>query len=420
MKLSIRNLQSERSRRSIALGIAFLVIAALIIALLPRGTAGLKSTFALVSQRGGVTIDAPDLVVPTALTLYILGGLIVLAGVWLLVLGDKGFNLTVALVAIYGITAFLVWASRDKSINLTGMLVSSLVRATPIALAALCGIWSERAGVVNIGIEGMMLAGAFTAVVAASISSSLFVGVLGGILTGMLLALLHAVLSIRYKVDQIISGTGIVILALGLTSYLQRAILNNYPELNQPGSAIPALSIPGLWQVPVLGPIVFNQSPIIYTLIILLVATHIIMYFTKWGLRIRAVGEHPKAADTLGINVFGIRYSSVLISGAIAGLAGSYMSIGAAGRFNEGMTAGKGYLGLAAMIFGNYNPAGAFLGSLIFGFFDSWQEKLALLQVGVPPDLLGMAPYLATMIVLAGLVGRARVPAADGVPYEKQ
>jgi simple sugar transport system permease protein len=141
---------------------------------------------------------------------------------------------------------------------------------------------------------------------------------------------------------------------------------------------------------------------------------------TRWGLRVRSVGEHPRAADTLGINVFRTRYMSVLISGGIAGLAGAYMSIGAAGRFNEGMTAGKGFLGLAAMIFGNWNPGGAFFGSLIFGFFDSWQEKLSILQVGIPVDLLGMAPYLATMVVLAGFVGRARMPAADGQPYEKQ
>ncbi|UCC76990.1 MAG: ABC transporter permease, partial [Anaerolineales bacterium] len=167
-------------------------------------------------------------------------------------------------------------------------------------------------------------------------------------------------------------------------------------------------------------PLLFNQSPVIYTLFVLLVATQVVIYYTRWGLRMRAVGEHPRAADTLGINVFKTRYVSVLISGAIAGLAGAYMSIGAAGRFNEAMTAGKGFLGLAAMIFGNWNPGGAFLGSLIFGFFDSWQEKLAILQVGIPIDLLGMAPYLATMIVLAGVVGRARMPAADGEPYEKQ
>jgi simple sugar transport system permease protein len=236
----------------------------------------------------------------------------------------------------------------------------------------------------------------------------------------MALGLLHAVLSIRYLVNQIISGTGIIILALGLTSYLQRAILNPYPELNQPGSAIAAVPIPLLWKIPVIGPILFNQSPIIYGMFVLLVATHIIMYYTRWGLRTRAVGEHPEAADTLGINVFRTRYVSVLISGAIAGLAGAYMSIGAAGRFNEGMTAGKGFLGLAAMIFGNWNPGGAFVGSLIFGFFDSWQEKLAILQVGIPVDLLGMAPYLATMVVLSGFVGRVRMPAADGQPYEKQ
>ena len=162
-------------------------------------------------------------------------------------------------------------------------------------------------------------------------------------------------------VNQIISGTGIIILALGLTSYLQRAFLNVYPELNQPGSAIAAFPIPVLWRIPVLGPVAFNLSPLIYSMFALLIITQILMYSTRWGLRVRSVGENPKAADTLGINVFRVRYISVLISGAIAGLAGSYMSIGAAGRFNEGMTAGKGFLGLAAMIFGNWNPFGAFL-----------------------------------------------------------
>jgi len=400
--------------------VLFLALALVIIVPLPMGTAGQQSTFALISQRGGITIAAPDLVLPTSLSLYVLGVLVAFAGGWQLARGFKRVNLVIALAAAVGIAAFLVWATRDKSINLTGMLVSSLVRATPIALAALSGIWSERAGVVNIGIEGMMLGGAFTSVVFASVSGSLFVGVLAGMLMGVLMALLHAVLSIRFRVDQIVSGTGIIILALGLTSYLQRAVLNLYPELNQPGPAIAALPIPGVWKTPVIGPLLFNQSPVIYTMLLLLVATHVIMYFTRWGLRIRSVGEHPKAAATLGINVFKIRYVSVLISGAVAGLAGAYMSIGAAGRFNEGMTAGKGFLGLAAMIFGNWNPGGALIGSLIFGFFDSWQEKLAILQVGVSPDLLGMAPYLATMVVLAGIVGRARMPAADGQPYEKQ
>jgi simple sugar transport system permease protein len=395
-------------------------LTALLIFLPALGTGGGNSTFVLGSQRAGVTISAPDLILPTSITLYILAILTILIGIWQVVRGFKNETSIIVSIATIGITAFLVWATRDKSLNLTGMLVSSLVRATPIALAALSGIYSERSGVINIGIEGMMLVGAFSSVVFASMTGSLLVGVIAGMLGGVLLALLHAVLSIRYLVDQVVSGAGIIILALGLTSYLQRAVLNNYPNLNSPGSAIAAWPIPVLWRIPVLGPVLFNQSPIIYLMVILIFATHFIMYSTRWGLHIRSVGEHPKAADTLGINVIRIRYISVLISGAIAGLAGSYMSIGAAGRFNEGMTAGKGFLGLAAMIFGNWNSGGAFIGSLIFGFFDSWQEKLSILQVGIPVDLLGMAPYLATMIVLAGIVGRARGPAADGIPYEKQ
>jgi ABC-type uncharacterized transport system permease subunit len=388
MTQAVQVIRASRSRKDVAIGVLFLALAALVLIYLPQGTAGMDSTFVLTSQRAGVTIAAPDIVVPTAYSLYALGALAALAGGWQLARGFKRANGAIVGVALLVIIAFLVWATQDKSLNLTGMLVSSLVRATPIGLAALSGIYSERSGVVNIGIEGMMLAGSFTSVIFASLTDNMLVGVLAGILAGVLLGALHAVLSIRYKVNQIISGTGII--------------------------------IPGLWQIPVLGPILFNQSPLIYAMFILLAGTHILLYYTRWGLRVRAVGEHPRAADTLGINVFRVRYISVLLSGAVAGLAGAYMCIGAAGRFNEGMSAGKGFLGLAAMIFGNWNPAGAFLGSLIFGFFDSWQEKLSILQVGVPVDLLGMAPYIATMVVLAGIVGRARMPAADGTPYEKQ
>lgn len=408
-----------RKRRDLIIGVLFLALAGFLL-LLARGvTPGQESTFVLSARRAGVTIAAPDVVVPTHASLLALAWTIVLAGAWQLVRGFRNTTLALAGVVGLAIMAFLVWATRAQSLNLTGMLASSVVRATPIALAALSGIYSERSGVVNIGIEGMMLSSAFSAALVASAAGNLWLGVLAGILTAMLMALLHAVLSIRYRVSQIISGTMVIILALGLTSYLQRAFLNPNPHLNQPGT-ISALPIPGLAQIPVIGPVLFNQNPIIYIMILLLFGTHVLMYHTRWGLRVRAVGEHPRAADTLGINVFRTRYISVLLSGAVAGLSGAYMSVGAVGRFNEGMTAGKGFLGLAAMIFGNWNPGGAFLGSMIFGFFDSWQEYLSILRVGVPVDLLGMAPYLATMIVLAGLVGRARMPAADGTPYEKQ
>jgi ABC-type uncharacterized transport system permease subunit len=408
-----------RTRRSVAIGVISIVIGAVIL-LMARGTSGQVSTFVLTSQRAGVTIAAPDLVLPTYITLVLFGVLAALGGVWELARGFKHEDRLVIIAATLLILAFLVWATGDKSLNLTGMLASSIVRATPLCLAALSGIYSERSGVVNIGIEGMMLIGAFVSVVLASLTENMLVGVLAGVLAGVLFGWLHAVLSIKYMVNQIISGTGIIILALGVTSYLQRAFLNVNPELNQPGSAIAAFPIPLLWRVPVLGPVAFNLSPLIYSMFALIIITQILMYYTRWGLRVRSVGENPKAADTLGINVFRIRYISVLLSGAIAGLAGSYMSIGAAGRFNEGMTAGKGFIGLAAMIFGNWDPFGAFFGSLIFGFFDSLQEKFSLLQIGIPVDLLGMAPYIATMIVLAGFVGRSRMPAADGVPYKKE
>jgi simple sugar transport system permease protein len=378
------------------------------------------STFVLASKRAGVDIPAPDLVIPTWATILVVVFLVGLAGVWQLIKGFKRYTNSVLITMIsFGIILFLIWAARDKSLNLTGMLVSSVISATPIALAALSGIYSERSGVVNIGIEGMILMGAFISVVVASVTHILILGFLAGILAGMLLGALHAVLSIRYRINQIISGTGIIILSLGITNYFYRAFLNPIPALNNSGSVLASLPIPLLWRIPVIGPILFNQSPVIYIMFLMIIFTQIFYYYTKWGLRIRSVGENPKAADTLGINVFRLRYISVLVSGAIAGFAGSYMSIGQIGFFQESMSAGKGFLGLAAMIFGNWNPGGAFLGSIIFGFFDSWQNKLSILQVGIPSEFLAMAPYIATMVVLAGFVGRSRMPAADGTPYKK-
>ena len=408
-----------RNRRRWGVGI-FLLLEAAVLLLLLIGSRGMVSTLVLASNRGGVEIPAPDLVIPTWVAILTVSSVIGLTGIWQLVKGFKRFTNSVLISMIsLGLIGFLIWAAKGDSLNLTGMLVTSLVSATPIALAALSGIYSERSGVVNIGIEGMLLMGSIAAVVVSSVSHSMILGFIAGILAGMLLAALHAVLSIRYKINQIISGTGIIILALGVSNYLYRAFLNPLPSLNFSG-ILSSLPIPLLWRIPVIGPILFNQSPVIYILFLLVIFTHLFYNYTKWGLRIRAVGENPKAADTLGINVFKLRYISVLISGAIAGFGGAHMSIGQIGFFQESMSAGKGFLGLAAMIFGNWNPGGALLGSVIFGFFDSWQNKLAILQVGIPSEFLAMAPYIATMIVLAGFIGRSRMPAADGTPYEKQ
>jgi simple sugar transport system permease protein len=294
------------------------------------------------------------------------------------------------------------------------------VRATPIALAALCGVISERAGVTNIAIEGIMLIAAQTSVVSATVSGSLYVGLVVGILTGGLVAAFHALLSIRYKVDQIVSGVAINIFATGATSFISSKYLQSQGELLNNSGTFPIIPIPLLSKIPILGTIFFENNLVVYLTILIVIVMHIVLYYTPWGLRTRSVGEHPKAADTLGINVFFMRYMNVIIGGFIAGLGGAYFTLGSVGRFDEVMTAGKGFIGLAAMIFGNWNPIGAFLASLIFGFADSLQIKMQILSVPIPSSILAMAPYLVTMLVLTGVVGKAIMPAADGVPYEKQ
>jgi simple sugar transport system permease protein len=290
--------------------------------------------------------------------------------------------------------------------------------ATPLTLGALSGIYCERAGVVNIAIEGLMLSGAMMAALVGSLAGNLWAGVLAATLTGGLLALFHAVLSIHYKVDQIISGTVINIFSAGITSYISSKFMQVYQELNNPGT-FQNVPIPVLSKIPLIGGIFFESNIYTYGADILLVAVHVGLFYTRWGLRARAVGEHPKAADTLGINVFRVRYVNVVLGGLVAGFAGSYFTLGSVGRFEELMTAGRGFIALAAMIFGKWTPFGAAGAGLIFGLAEALAGRLAILKVPIPSSFLLMAPYIATMIALAGLIGRAIPPAADGQPYEK-
>jgi ABC-type uncharacterized transport system permease subunit len=315
--------------------------------------------------------------------------------------------------------AFITWAASGKSLNIAGLLVTMLTKSVPITLAALAGILCERAGIWNIAIEGMMLTGAMTACLVASVTGSLWMGLLAALVSGALMGALHAVLSIKYKINQIISGTVINILATGLTSYVSQKFLQTYQPLNNSG-IFPAVRIPILADIPFIGPILFNNSIYIYAMFFFIILMTIMLSKTRAGLRMRSVGEHPKAADTLGINVIRTRYIYVLLSGMMAGFAGSYFTTGAVGRFDPVMTGGRGFIGLAAMIFGNYMPLGGFGAGLLFGFFDSLKDRLSILNVNIPSSFLLMAPYLATMIVLAGIVGRSHPPAAGGQPYEKE
>jgi simple sugar transport system permease protein len=407
-------------RNRLAPGLILIAIGLVILFLFGVDTeAGQQATFGMNAMRSQA-LPIPDLTLPVQPAIYILILVTVFLGAWQLARGIRSTGIMVGVVAFCFVVAFLIWATRDKSFNLVGMLSSSLVRATPIALAALCGVISERAAVVNIAIEGIMLITAQTAVMAGTLSHNLYVGLIVALLTGALVAAIHAVLVIKYKVDQIVSGVAINIFGAGITSFISSRFLERNGDLLNNSGTFPVIPIPLLSKIPILGPIFFENNLIVYLTILLVIVLHVLLFYTPWGLRTRAVGEHPKAADTLGINVFMMRYVNVIIGGMIAGLGGAYFTLGSVGRFDEIMTAGKGFIGLAAMIFGKWNPFGAFTSSLIFGFADSLQVKMQILKVPIPSQILGMAPYLVTMIVLAGLVGRAIPPAADGTPYEKQ
>jgi simple sugar transport system permease protein len=405
--------------RARVLGIVFLLLAVAMFLLFALGSEpGAKTTFTFGHTGGGASIA--DLVVPsreTALVLSIVCAF--LAAVQL----TRGFgakvNAVLGLVVALFVIAFLTWAARDRSLNVVGLLQSTLLRAVPITFAALSGVLCERSGVVNIGIEGMLLSAAFAGSIVASASHDLWLGLLGGALVGGLLGGFLALMSIRYLVNQIIGGTVINIFALGITGFLSARVLEPYQSLNNPGRFEP-VAIPLLSKIPLVGPVLFENNVFVYIMFALIALTYFGLFYTRWGLRVRAVGEHPRAADTVGVRVLFTRYRNVILGGIVAGIGGAYFTLGSVGRFDENMTAGRGFIGLAAMIFGRWNPVGAFLAALVFGFADSLQTKLSILNVPIPSDFLLMAPYIVTILVVAGATGRSRAPAADGQPYTKE
>jgi len=306
------------------------------------------------------------------------------------------------------------------------LFASTIRAAAPLILAALGGIFSERSGVVNIALEGIMLIGAFFAMMISYFGAqfglpplvSAISGMVGAIVFGFLISMIHAVVSIRFRADQVVSGVAINILALGLTGFLLQLIFQT--SGNSP--SVPNLSaapIPGLANIPIVGDIFFNQPPIVYIALIAVPVSSFVLFRTPLGLRLRSVGEHPKAADTVGVNVFSLRYLGVGLSGVLAGLGGAYLSIGQLNIFTEGMTNGRGFIALAAVIFGKWNPWGALGACLLFGFADAVQISLQNAGVNIPSDFLLMLPYVLTLVALAGFIGRSNPPAASGVPYEK-
>ncbi len=367
-------------------------------------------------------VPGPVLPVPTAAAMLVIGAVYLVSGV--LGLFNQIQRVAVPLLWLSTVLIFpavLIAAAAGKQTNVLTMIAETLRLGTPLALGALAGIYAERAGVVNIAIEGMMLMGAAFGFAFFVFTGNIMVGVAAALMIGGLCALLHGLLSITFKTDQIISGTVINILAIGVTGYLRRSFL-----VDMPGGQVtlPEIKIPLLSDIPFLGTVFFSEKPIFYAMILLVIGTHIVLFYTPWGLRTRAVGENPRAADTVGINVYRTRYLNLLISGLIAGLGGAWFSLETVGTFDDGMTAGKGFIALAAMIFGKWTPFGAFGGSMLFGFAEALGTRFQLLRVEllgspIPVQFMQILPYLVTIVVLAGLIGRATPPAAVGRPYEK-
>jgi simple sugar transport system permease protein len=413
------------TRRRIIQG-AILVLTG-VVAILAWGIGANPGDAALSLSGPSDRVHIPVIRVPGGVAAIVLGSLIALIGLWHLVRGfsRRTMKWAVGAVILLFALAFLCWAATGQSgtpIDLLGALQLSIFAATPLILGALAGIVGERSGVINVAIEGQLLAGAFAGALAASVAQNLGVGIIAAALAGALIGALLAVFAIRYAVNQVVLGVVINLLVLGLTSYLYHALMQQDAQTyNSPGVLTP-IRIPGLADIPIIGPLLFDANIIVYLMYVLIVVVDVGLFRTRWGLRTRAVGEHPRAADTVGIDVRRIRYRNVILAGLIAGLGGAFLTIGAVGSFSANISSGKGFIALAAVIFGRWSPRGAIAAALLFGFTNELQVLLSVVgtPVQIPSAFLSMLPYVATLFAVAGLVGRVSAPAADGVPYTKE
>jgi ABC-type uncharacterized transport system permease subunit len=328
------------------------------------------------------------------------------------------------LPSVFGVAvvlALLVWAGAGKTstnINITGLLAGGLLFAGPLVFGSLSGLICERSGVINIAIEGQLLFGAFLGAVVASASGSPWLGIAAAPLAGAFIGALLAMFAVRYWVDQIVVGVVLNVLVIGLTGLFFGTVLRTHPDLNEP-TGLDAWAVPGLSRIPVIGPVLFDQSPLIYIMFAVVATLHVMLFKSRWGLRVRAVGEHPQAADTVGIKVNRTRVRNTILGGAVAGLGGAFFTVAAALGFGKEMTGGKGYIALAAMILGRWSPKGSLAAALLFGLADQLRRDLGIIGSAIPGEFISMLPYLATIFAVAGIVGRVSPPAAEGKAYKK-
>ncbi|MHB1064163.1 MAG: ABC transporter permease [Georgenia sp.] len=396
------------------------VVAVVFFALFPEG--GRSTTFQL--SRGGDMWAIPNFAVPLTATNVILGALLVVLTAYVAYVTVQRRTVGVWAPVLFGIAfvlMFLVWvgAGRSTVIPLTTLLSGALALSVPLVFGALSGVLCERSGIVNIAIEGQLLGGAFLAAVVGSLTSSAYLGMIAAPIAGMLVGALLAFFAVKYFVDQIIVGVVLNVLVIGLTSFLFSTVLTDNKATWNASQRLPELPIPLLSEIPVIGPVLFRQTLLVYIMYAGVIFLQIWVFRSRWGLRMRAVGEHPKAADTVGIKVNRTRVVNTIIGGGVAGLGGAFFTVGSGLAFGKEMSAGQGYIALAAMILGKWNPKGAVAAALLFGFSKNLGNVLSTIGSNVPSEFLLMLPYAVTIFAVAGLVGKVRAPAAENIPYIK-
>lgn len=317
------------------------------------------------------------------------------------------------------VLAFLCWAASGKFIPFTGLLQGAIMLSVPLIFGSMSGLLCEKSGVINIAIEGQLLFAAFVSAVIASYTQNTLYGLIVAPIAGALISLILAYFSIRFQVDQVILGFVINVLVLGLTNFFYTTLLVPYEDKWNMGGSFSPIPIPVLSNIPIIGPTLFNQTIIVYFMYAFVIFIQIALFKSRWGLRTRAIGELPVAADSVGIDVNRLRFKNVLIAGLVAGTGGAYFTVGAVGPFSQNMTAGAGFIALACLIFGKWTPRGAIIAALFFGFANNLQGNLSIIGVSIPSEFMLMVPYVATIIAVSGVVGRVRAPAADGIPYSR-
>ncbi len=376
-----------------------------------------KTTFGFVLNNEWVLLK--EWIISSQTGSRIFSMIAVVASALAILIFRKGSKIVIPMaVATFALLmSFITWVASGKFIPFTGLLQGALLLAVPLVFGSMSGLICERSGVINIAIEGQLLASAFVSGVVASLTHQTIWGLIAAPIAGATIAFLLATFAIRFSVDQVILGFVLNVLVIGLTDFLYKKLLVPYQETWNTAPTFGHIEIPILSKIPIIGPIFFSQSVVVYLMFAIVAAITFALFKTRWGLRTRAIGEHPTAADTVGIDVNKLRFKNVIIAGLVAGVGGAYYTVGSVGAFGKEMTAGAGFIALAALIFGKWSPMGAVFAALLFGFADNLQSTLTIIGVSIPSEFMLMVPYIATIIAVTGLVGRVRAPAADGIPY---